>query len=390
MSKATPKRLVVLATGGTGGHLFPAAALAEALARRGCQLALFTDKRSVTLPPALAELPIERLPGTGVAGRGLLGKVAAIASLLRGAMIARGKLRRLRPAAVVGFGGYASVPTVLAAGRLGIPTIIHEQNAVIGRANRVAVAKAKAVCTSFEIVAGLAANVGGHSIRTGNPVRAAIAALREQPYPTPIPGGPLSLLITGGSQGARVFGDIVPAAVALLSEDERQRLRVVQQCRPEQIDQVRQAYAQIGFEAELQPYFADMAERIGAAHLMIGRSGATTVAELTAAGRPSILVPYPFATDDHQTANAEAVASAGGAWLMPQDGFTANALAALIKRLLEDPRTLEEAASCARAIGIVDAAERLAGVVAQYLPETNGNSHHGDEPGTNGHQEAAQ
>src|SRR5262249_15494898 len=148
---------------------------------------------------------------------------------------------------------------------------------------------------------------------------------RDQPYPTPIPGGPLSILVTGGSQGARVFGEVVPAAVALLAEDERQRLRVVQQCRQEQIDQVRQAYAQIGFEAELQPYFPDMAERIAAAQLVVARSGASTVAELTAAGRPAVLVPYPYATDDHQTANAEAIAAAGGAWLMPQDAFAPSA-----------------------------------------------------------------
>jgi len=376
--KAAPQRLVVLATGGTGGHLFPAAALAETLALRGCALALFTDRREVALPPALSGLPIERLPAKGVAGRSLPGRVLAVGELAYGTWKAARRLRHFRPAAVVGFGGYASVPTVLAAERAGIPTILHEQNAVIGRANRVAVGKAQAICTSFEVVAGLAAHVGGRTIRTGNPVRAAIAALRDQPYPTPIPGGPLSLFVTGGSQGARVFGEIVPAAVALLPEAARRRLKIVQQCRQEQIDATRAAYAGIGLDVTLQPFFPDMAGRLGDAQLMIGRSGATTVAELTAAGRPAILVPYPYAADDHQTANAQAVAAAGGAWLMPQDGFTPHALAAMLQRLLDGPATLAEAASCARALGIADAAERLAGVVEQFLPATNGNSKHGE------------
>jgi UDP-N-acetylglucosamine--N-acetylmuramyl-(pentapeptide) pyrophosphoryl-undecaprenol N-acetylglucosamine transferase len=370
--------LVVLATGGTGGHLFPAAALAEVLAQRACALALFTDRREVKLPPALSGLPIERLPAKGVAGRGLAGRVLAMGELAYGTWKAMRRLRHYRPAAVVGFGGYASVPTVLAAQRIGIPTVLHEQNAVIGRANRVAVGNAKAICTSFEVVAGLAAHVGSRTIRTGNPVRAAIAALRDQPYPTPIPGGPLSLFVTGGSQGARVFGEIVPAAVALLPEPQRQRLNIVQQCRQEQIEAARAVYAGAGVAAELEPFFPDMAQRLATAHLLIGRSGATTVAELTAAGRPSILVPYPYATDDHQSANAQAAAAAGGAWLMPQDTFTPHALAAVLQRLLDHPATLVEAANCAHALGIVDAAERLAGVVEQFLPATNGNAKPGE------------
>lgn len=375
---AATRRLVVLATGGTGGHLFPAAALAEVLAQRACALALFTDRREAKLPPALAGLPIERLPAKGVAGRGLPGRVLAVGELAYGTWKAMRRLRHYRPAAVVGFGGYASVPTVLAAARIGIPTILHEQNAVIGRANRVAVGKARAICTSFEVVAGLAADVGSRTIRTGNPVRAAIAALRDQPYPTPIPGGPLSLFVTGGSQGARVFGEVVPAAVALLPEAQRRRLAIVQQCRPEQIEAARGAYAAAGVAAELAPFFPDMAERLAAAHLMIGRSGASTVAELAAAGRPAVLVPYPYAIDDHQTANAQAMAAAGGAWLMPQDSFTPHALAATLERLLGQPQTLVEAAACARALGVVDAAERLAGVVERFLPLANGDGKPGE------------
>jgi len=385
MNKDRP--LVVLATGGTGGHTFPAAALAEALSARGCALMLFTDRRGIALPPALAELPIERLPAQGVAGRGLVDRVRALGELARGAWQAMRLLRRHRPAVVVGFGGYASVPTMLAAQRVGIPTVLHEQNAILGRANRVAAGRARAIFTSFEIVAGLAADTSGRTIRTGNPVRAAIAALRDQPYPTPIPGGPLSLLITGGSQGARVFGQVLPHAMEYLAPEHRVRLSLVQQCRAEQIEQVRASYAAVGVNAQVTPFVEDMAGRLAEAHLVIARAGATTVAELTAAGRPAILVPYPHATDDHQTANAQAMSAGGGAWLMPQDSFSAPALSARLTHLLERPETLVEAASCARALGVPDAAERLAGAVLNLLPASNGNEPHAP---ANDRREAAQ
>lgn len=378
---AQTNRMVVLATGGTGGHLFPAAALAEALAARGVAAALFTDRRKVTLPDALSAIPTERLPGTSMAGKSFGGRLLAMTELARGTWQAGRLLRRMRPAAVVGFGGYASVPTVLAAQRAGIPTVLHEQNAVLGRANRVLVKRAKAVCTSFEIVEGLAA-VGGRTTRTGNPVRAAIAALRDQPYPTPIPGGPLSILVTGGSQGARIFSDVMPQALALLTNQERARIRLAQQCRAEAIEATAATYDRLGMMAELTPFFGDMPQRVAEAQLVIARSGASSVAELTAAGRPAILVPYPYATDDHQTVNAEAVASAGAGWLMPQEGFTGPALAQRIRHLLDNPALLAEAAHCAFALGIPDAADRLAGVVEQFLPASNG--------GTGEHLEAAQ
>ncbi len=374
-------RLVVLATGGTGGHLFPAAALAEVLAQRGVATALFTDRRKVTLPEALSAIPIERLPGTSMAGKGFGGRLLAMTELARGTWQAGRLLRRLRPGAVVGFGGYASVPTVLAAQRAGIATVLHEQNAVLGRANRVLVKRAKAICTSFEIVEGLAA-VGGRTTCTGNPVRAAIAALRDQPYPTPIPGGPLSILVTGGSQGARVFSDVMPQALALLTNQERARIRLAQQCRAEAIEATAAAYDRLGLMAELTPFFGDMPQHVAEAQLIIARSGASSIAELTAAGRPAILVPYPYATDDHQTVNAEAVASSGAGWLIPQEGFTGPALAQRIRHILDNPALLAEAAQCAFALGVPDAADRLAGVVEQFLPVSNG--------GTGEHREAAQ
>jgi UDP-N-acetylglucosamine--N-acetylmuramyl-(pentapeptide) pyrophosphoryl-undecaprenol N-acetylglucosamine transferase len=378
----TANRLVVLATGGTGGHLFPAAALAEALSQRGVALALFTDRRKVALPDALSAIHTERLPGTSMAGKSFGGRLLAMTELARGTWQAGRLLRRLRPAAAVGFGGYASVPTMLAAQRAGIPTVLHEQNAVLGRANRVLVRRAKAICTSFEIVEGLAAAIGGRTTRTGNPVRAAIAALRDQPYPTPIPGGPLSILVTGGSQGARIFSDVMPQAMALLTNQERSRVRLAQQCRAEAIEATAAAYDRLGMMAELTPFFGDIPQRVAEAQLVIARAGASSVAELTAAGRPAILVPYPYATDDHQTVNAEAIASSGGAWLMPQEGFTGPALAQRIRHLLDNPALLAEAAHCAHALGVPDAAERLAGVVEQYLPMSNG--------GAGEHLEAAQ
>ena len=377
-NRPAPGRMVVLATGGTGGHVFPAAALAEVLAQRGCELALFTDRRGIALPNGLAALPVERLAGTAMVGKGIGGRILAVTELTRGVWQAARRLRHYRPAAVVGFGGYASVPTVLAAARAGIPTVLHEQNAVLGRANRVAVRRAKAICTSFEIVEGLAAVTGGRTTRTGNPVRAAIAALRDQPYPTPIPGGPLSILVTGGSQGARVFSDVLPQALALLTNQERARIILAQQCRAEAIEAAAAAYDRLGVNVELLPFFADMPQRLAHAQLVIARSGASSIAELTAAGRPAILVPYPHAIDDHQTANAEAVSAAGGAWLMPQEGFTGPAVAQRLRDMLDKPLKLAEAASCARALGVPDAAERLAGVVEQFLPATNGNSRPGE------------
>ncbi|MGQ0674988.1 MAG: undecaprenyldiphospho-muramoylpentapeptide beta-N-acetylglucosaminyltransferase [Rhodospirillales bacterium] len=381
MSAAT-NRLVVLATGGTGGPLFPAAALAEALAQRAVGLALFTDRRKVALPQPLSAIAVERLPGTAMAGKGFGGRLLAMTELARGVWQAGRLLRRLRPAAVAGFGGYASVPTVLAAQRAGIPTVLHEQNAVLGRANRVLAKRAKAICTSFEIVEGLAALAGGRTTCTGNPVRAAIAALRDQPYPTPIPGGPLSILVTGGSQGARVFSDVLPQALALLTNQERARIRLAEQCRAEAIEATAAAYDRLGMMAELTPFFADMPQRVAEAQLVIARAGASSVAELACAGRPAILVPYPHATDDHQTANAEAVAAAGAGWLIPQEGFTGPALAQRLRHMLENPGLLAEAAQCARALGVPDAAQRLAGVVEQFIPLSNG--------GAGEHLEAAQ
>ena len=359
--------LVVLAAGGTGGHVFPAEALAAELVRRGCRLALVTDRRGDALGEFLAGIETHRVRAGGLAGKGFAARVRSAAELAVGIVQARALLKRLKPDAVIGFGGYASVPTMLAAGFAGIDAAIHEQNAVLGRANRLLAARVAHVATSFEDPQGLPPRAAAKAVRTGMPVRPAIARMRDRVYRAPGADGPISLLVLGGSQGARVFSETVPRAVGLLDGGLRGRLRVAQQCRPEDLSEVEGAYREIGVEVDLASFFTDVPERLAGAHLVIGRAGASTVAEITAVGRPAILVPYPFATDDHQSYNAHAVAEAGGGWLMPQESFTARALAARLDSLFGLPATLEKAAAGARAVGRADAALRLADMVFDLL-----------------------
>ena len=362
-----PLPLIVLAAGGTGGHVFPAEALAGVLLERGYRLALVTDRRGAVYGGTLGSLETLRIAAGGIAGRGGLARVRAVAEIGLGVVQARLLLRRLRPAAVVGFGGYASVPGMVAAVLAGIPTVLHEQNAVLGRANRLLAGRVGRIATSFAEVSHVDARLAPKLVHTGMPVRAAIAALRDTPYPTLDASGPIRLLVLGGSQGARVLSEVVPAALAGLPGGLRRRIQVAQQCRPEDLDAVTRAYAGTGIACTLQSFFADVPERLAVAHLVIGRAGASTVAELTALGRPAILVPYPFAIDDHQTANAHAIEDSGGAWLMPQDGFTAEALTARLDTLFTQPETLTRTAACAAKAGRADAAQRLADLVTGLI-----------------------
>ncbi|WP_119677849.1 undecaprenyldiphospho-muramoylpentapeptide beta-N-acetylglucosaminyltransferase [Indioceanicola profundi] len=376
MTAASPLSPIVLAAGGTGGHMFPAEALARELLVRGREVVLITDTRGKAFGDALGEVRVERIRAATVTA-GIAGKLRMVTEIGIGTWQARGLLKRLRPALVVGFGGYPSVPTVFAAQRLGIPVVLHEQNAVLGRANRMLAKKAHMICTSFEHVSGVDAADSARLERTGNPVRAAIVTLRDRPYPEIQPGGSLNILVTGGSQGASIFGEVLPRAVAMLDEDQRARLSIVQQARTENLQAAAEAYRSMGVQATLAPFFKDMPERLAACHLMICRSGASTVAELTVAGRPAILVPYPHATDDHQTANARAVEAAGGAWLMPNPQFTAERLAARLNELLADPMQLPARAHAARIWGIPDAGQRLADAVLSVAGTStgaNGNS----------------
>jgi UDP-N-acetylglucosamine--N-acetylmuramyl-(pentapeptide) pyrophosphoryl-undecaprenol N-acetylglucosamine transferase len=357
---------IVIVAGGTGGHFFPAEALASELLARGRRIVLLCDQRSAGLGSAVFA-GHERfvIHGAGIAGRGLLRGAAAMVALARGVGQARGILARLDVAAVVAFGGYPSVAPVLATRLLGgrPPVILHEQNAVLGRANRFLARHATVLALSFattERVPEVAATVV-----TGNPVRPAIEALADQGYVPP--SDTVRLLVLGGSLGARVFSDVVPEAIALLSTDLRARLSIVQQCRAEDLERVRAAYAQCGVAAELLAFFPDVADRLAAAHLVISRAGASSVAELAVAGRPAILVPLPNAIDDHQSANARALVAARGASAIAQRDLTPALLAEQLALLLNEPDMLAHAARAARSVARADATSRLADLVESFM-----------------------
>lgn len=368
---AEKRSFVLLTTGGTGGHVFPAEALAAALARRGIRLALATDRRGHAYRGALHNIERHQIHAAPMAGKNPAKLLKACFELAYGFFQAYRLLRRLQPQAVIGFGGYASVPVMLAASHMGLPTLLHEQNAVLGRANRLLAPRVTAIATSFPVTHRLRPTDAPKARLTGNPVREAFQPVRERPYPPLGPEMPFVLLILGGSQGARIFSQIVPKALAALDAKTQARLRVIQQCRPEDLEAVEAHYKAIGIKADVLTFFEDVPERLANAHLVISRAGASTVAELTTAGRPAILVPYPAATDDHQMANARALDEAGGAWLMPEPFFTAPALAARIESFLELPILLNKAAMGALALGRADSAERLAQAVVELLPDTD-------------------
>jgi UDP-N-acetylglucosamine--N-acetylmuramyl-(pentapeptide) pyrophosphoryl-undecaprenol N-acetylglucosamine transferase len=360
----TDVRPVVLATGGTGGHVFPAEALAGELEARGVPFTLVTDSRGRQWQGALSRRPIHYIRSASPTGSPAR-KAKALFSLALGLFDAWRALGRIGPSAVVGFGGYASVPTMLAARLRGLPAMLHEQNAVLGRANRLVLGGAGRVATSFPETRYLDGDKRAQLV--GNPVREAVRELRDLPYRPPAEGRVIDLLVFGGSQGAASFGEVIPQAVLSLPQALRSRLRIVQQCRPESIDRVRTSYVKAGVVAEMAPFFADLPRRIAAAHLVIGRSGASTVAELAAIGRPSILVPYPYAADDHQTANARAFEATGACIVLPHASFTPAALAGHLTSLTNEPERLAAMAAAAHAAGRPDAAARLADVVGELV-----------------------
>ena len=358
----------VLAAGGTGGHLFPAQALAAQLVQRGASVRLATDRRADGFAVQLAGVET-CLVSAGRLGGGPVQSACGIAGMTLGLFQARALLRRLAPAAVVGFGGYPSVPTMLAATQLGLPTVIHEQNAVLGRANRFLAPRVRRIAAGFADTAGLRPADRARVVHTGNPVRPAFREIGNTAYRPPEPGGPIELVILGGSQGARIFADIAPAALAALPAGLRSALRVSQQARPEDCDRVAALLHEAGIAAEISSFFTDVPERLGRAHLAICRAGASTVAELAAAGRPALLVPYPHATDDHQTANARSFADAGAGWVVPQEEFTAAALTGLLVDRLASGAALAAAAAAARRFAADDAAERLAALVFDLVSD---------------------
>jgi len=358
-------RHFVLAAGGTGGHLIPAFALATELERRGHHVALITDERGEAIPGKPDFLTAHVLPA-GRFGKNPLKWFSSLRSVLDGRAMARRLYDSFEPSAVVGFGGYPALPALLAATSARIPTVIHEQNAVLGRVNRLLAGRVDAIATSCAEVARLKDRHLDKVHLVGNPVRAEVLTLRDEPYPPFTADGLLRVLVTGGSQGATVLAQVVPDGLAMLQPALRSRLQVTQQCRAEDIEAVRERYAGHGIPAELGTYFEDMAARLADTHLFIGRAGASTIAELTAVGRPAILVPLPIATDDHQAANVREIVKAGGARAIRQHNFTAKELAKQIQAMAQHPETLANAAHAAWNCGRPRAAKDLADLVESF------------------------
>ncbi|MBV1918653.1 MAG: undecaprenyldiphospho-muramoylpentapeptide beta-N-acetylglucosaminyltransferase [Sphingomonadaceae bacterium] len=359
-------RHYVLAAGGTGGHLIPAFALAAELERRGHHVALITDERGAAIPGKPASLTAHVLPAGRLRGKNPLSWVKGTRAIWHGRAMALRLFESFEPSAVVGFGGYPALPSLLAATSAEIPTIIHEQNAVLGRVNRLLARRVDAIATSCEQVDRLAEKHGGKVTLVGNPVRSEVLELRDQAYPAFTSESPFRILVTGGSQGASVLSDVVPDGLAMLPTALRSRLQVIQQCRAEDIEAVRERYASHGIPAQLATYFEDMASQLADAHLFIGRAGASTIAELTAVGRPAILVPLPIATDDHQTANTREITGAGGARSIRQPGFVASELAKQIQAMAQHPETLANAAHASWNCGYPNAALDLADLVESF------------------------
>ncbi len=368
MTRSKPN-WVILAAGGTGGHMFPAQALARELLARDLRVALITDRRGGGFGPDLPQVETHCISAGAIAGTGLGKRLLGAMHLGLGYLQARTLLKTLAGDVVVGFGGYASVPTVFAAARRGRRVILHEQNAVLGRANRLLAPRA------WASVDGIGPADRDKIHITGNPVRPGIAALASLPAAVADAEGPLRLLVVGGSQGAAVFNTVVPAAITLLSPELRQRIEVCQQVRGPEIDTVAAAYRACGVTCQLAAFVENMPERLAAAHLVISRAGASTMAELTAAGRPAVMVPYPWAADNHQTANAQRLVEAGGGWLVPQSMLTAESLAERLDSLLSNPAILARAGRCARAVARDRAAAALADLVAAAVASDNGAEH---------------
>ncbi|HEX3708598.1 MAG TPA: undecaprenyldiphospho-muramoylpentapeptide beta-N-acetylglucosaminyltransferase [Pseudolabrys sp.] len=353
--------LVLLAAGGTGGHLFPAQALASALQKRGITVDLATDHRAAHFKfPARA---VHIIPSATLRGRNPFALARTATLLTLGGIKAWVLLGRLRPGVVVGFGGYPSVPPLFAATMRGVPSVLHEQNGVMGRANRLLAPRVTAIATGFGALKNLDSRWQGKITFTGNPVRSEVVAASAAPYLAPDAGAKLRLLVFGGSQGARVMAEVVPKAIERIPAAQLVRLSIVQQARPEDLAAVQGTYAQLGVEAECAPFFSDLPARMAQAHLVISRSGASTVAELSAIGRPSILVPLPNALDQDQLANAGMLAEAGGAIRIEQRDFTPERLASEIASLAADSGRLVRMAQAAKSAGILDASERLAELV---------------------------
>ncbi|CCV07791.1 N-acetylglucosaminyl transferase [Mesorhizobium metallidurans STM 2683] len=352
------KGVILLTAGGTGGHLFPAEALAHELNRRGWTVHLATDDRAERFAGQFPAASIHPIQSATMGSKSPFAVLAAFWKIWRGVRQASAVIGRIKPAVVVGFGGYPTLPPLYAATRRKVPTLIHEQNAVMGRANRALAGRVDAIAGGFLPQDASAAGV--KTVTTGNPVRPQVLEAARTPYSASTGKQPFRFLVFGGSQGAQFFSDAVPPAIALLSDAQRKRLGITQQARAEDVEKVKAAYAALGIEAEVSPFFTDMAARMAAAHLVMSRSGASTVSEIAVVGRPALLVPYPHALDHDQAANAAALAAAGGAEVHAQSSLSPERIAALVGGLIDDPERLATMAAAAKSAGKPDAARLLA------------------------------
>ncbi|CAO1654359.1 undecaprenyldiphospho-muramoylpentapeptide beta-N-acetylglucosaminyltransferase [Parasphingorhabdus sp. NYA22] len=352
----------VLAAGGTGGHMIPAYALARELVLRGHRVAMITDERGEKIPGMVDEAQVHVLPA-GRITKNPRSWVSGTRAILKGRRMAMQLYDTFQPSAIVGFGGYPAYPALLAANSKGIPTIVHEQNAVLGRVNRLAARSVNAIATAYPDVLRIKPKYQDKVHLVGNPVREEVVALRSELYPILSEDGIFRVLVTGGSQGASILSDVVPDAMAMLPMHLRRRLQITQQCRENDIERVRAKYAEHDIPAELATYLPDLPERLGWAHLVIGRAGASTIAELTTAGRPAILIPLPSAMDDHQTYNVREMVAAGGARSIPQSRFSSKELAKQMQKMALQPGALENAARFAAKCGRPEAVNDLADLV---------------------------
>jgi len=354
-------KVCVVAAGGTGGHMFPAEALARELASRGWRGVLATDARGEQYAHAF---PAEkRLALDAATGSGPIGLLKAGLAILKGVGQAQSAFARIGADVVVGFGGYPSAPALVAAVATRRPTLIHEQNAVLGRTNRMLAPAVGTVASAFPTLGRAPAKVKARAKLVGNPVRPDIRALFDRAYVAPAGDGPIHVLVTGGSQGARILSETAPRALAALPEAIRNRLKVQQQSRPETLESARQIYLEAGIAADVAPFFRDMADRLSRAHLVIGRAGASTCSELAVAALPSVLIPLKIAMDDHQTLNARALSDVAAARVIAEDDVTVDSLTVVLAEVLSDPAQLAAMSAAARSVAIPDAAARLADLV---------------------------
>lgn len=359
--------LILLAAGGTGGHLFPAEALGSVLLQRSYRVRLVTDERALRYSGIFSQGMTDVVPSETFRSKNPIAIARTVLMLAAGTVVGLNLVRRLKPAAMIGFGGYPTLPPLVAARLMGVPTLIHDSNAVLGRANRFLANRVDAIATSLPGVFDRDPALARKATLTGTPLRPAVLAAAGQAYHAPAADGPLRLLVVGGSQGARIMADIVPPAFERLEPALWGGLALVQQVREEDMARVKAVYDRLKIQAELAPFFTDLPARLAAAHLVISRSGAGTVAELAGVGRPSILVPLPGAIDQDQFANAGVLMKTGGAIRIPQPEFTPDRLASEISALAAEPERLVEMARNARSAGTLDAAERLADLVEKTM-----------------------